>query len=511
MPVPMERTDDAVLHPRSAANRQRSLLLRIVRIAFIVLFTVVTLLAILKIEPGSGQTEINFALGWPLTISTALVLAALVLLIDVLTPTKKISTLFSVFFGLFGAMVATVGFGFIIDLLASTYDIDSPELVGTVKVLMGIALAYLGITVVLQTQDDFRLVIPYVEFSKQLRGPRPMIVDTSALIDGRFIDVAARGLVQSPVIVPKFVVDELHALADQPDKLKRGRGRRGLDAVGRLQRVAGLEVLVDDTPVAATGVDHMLVELASEMQGTVVTTDSGLARVAKLRNIPLLNVHELAAALRPTFTSGESLSVRIQRRGEQPGQGVGYLDDGSMVVAEGAAESVGRDVQVVVSSTLQTAAGRLIFGRVASEGSMSTGVSSGASSGASTRGATSSPAPGEASAGDVGAGWVHDQAGGEGARGEAARGGALSEARAAGSDAGVAHPPEELPEQALDQPSDEPPRDQAPDEAHGQNRVPNQGQGADPSPVQIRPRGARGPDSGNPRVRREGTPRNPRR
>jgi uncharacterized protein YacL len=356
---------DPSLHPVEQALKQRSLLLRIARVAFIALLTVVTLLTILKINPGAGEGAIALALGWPITLVVALVLAAIVILVDVLTPTKKISTLFSVFFGLLGAMLATVAVGFIVDLLASTYDIRAPEIVATTKVLIGIALAYLGITTVLQTQDDFRLVIPYVELAKQYRGPRPLLLDTSALIDGRLVDIAGTGLIQSPLVIPRFVVEELQKLADLGDKVKRLRGRRGLDMIARLQRTAAIDVSIDETIIAPQPVDQMLVELAREMNALIVTTDAGLTRIAQIQGVTVANLHDLAGALRPTVVPGEQLTIRILRPGEQPGQGVGYLDDGTMIVVEDGAAAIGEDAPVVVGSALQTSAGRMIFAKLA--------------------------------------------------------------------------------------------------------------------------------------------------
>lgn len=340
------------------------MLLRIVRIGFIALITVVTLLTILQVEPGAGRGAVALAVGWPVTLGVALSLAAVVLLIDVLTPTKKISTLFSVFFGLLGAMLATVAVGFIVDLLASTYDIRAPGLVAAVKVLIGIALAYLGITTVLQTQDDFRLVIPYVEFAKQYRGPRPLVLDSSALIDGRFIEFAGSGLVQSPIVVPRFVIEELQRLADLGDKHKRSRGRRGLDMIGKLQRTAGVDVSIDDTNLVPQPVDQMLIELAGGMNGMVVTTDAALERIGQIRGVPVLNVHDVATSLRPTVVPGEQIRLTIIREGEQPGQGVGYLDDGTMVVVDDGAGYIGEDVPLVIGTSVQTSAGRIVFAKL---------------------------------------------------------------------------------------------------------------------------------------------------
>lgn len=357
----------AILSPYEAARRQRASLLRIVRICFFSLFLTVVLLAILGGEPVAGDVRNRLVPQWELTLLLGIGLAVVIIAVDLLTPRKKISTLFSIFFGLFGAMLATVAISFVIDLLVRSYEIKDEALVGAVKVMIGMGLAYLGISTVLQTQDDFRLVIPYVEFAKVIRGPRPMLLDTSAIIDGRFAELLESGLLQSPVVIPKYVIDELQLLADQPDRTRRARGRRGLQMVARMQRCAHADVTIEDAPSsgAARGVDQMLIEQAEQIQGVVVTTDSGLARVAGIRKVQAVNLHELASALRPLVAAGAAINLRIVKPGEQEGQGVGFLDDGTMVVVEDGGAAVGQEVGVVTTGTLQTAAGRMLFARLA--------------------------------------------------------------------------------------------------------------------------------------------------
>ncbi|MBU6413913.1 MAG: PIN/TRAM domain-containing protein [Planctomycetes bacterium] len=353
-----------LLHPALAGSKQRQFLLSIVRITFFALFATVTLLTIIRVDPGSPR-QVQVTLSWYITIGVAAAIAALVVAVDVFTPTKKISTLFSVFFGLLGATLATAAIGFVIDLLAASYEIKAPELIGTTKVLVGIALAYLAISVVLQTQDDFRLVIPYVEFAKQLRGPRPLLLDTSALIDGRMVEVAQTGLMQSTVVVPRFVINELQVLADSADRGKRARGRRGLDMIAKLQRFTGIDVAIDETTPTGEGVDAKLVELGATTKAMLVTTDAGLRRIAEIRGVPVLFVSDLATALKPMLGPGDTVTLRLVRAGEQPGQGVGYLEDGTMVVVEDGAPMVGEVAALIVTSTMQTSAGRLLFARLA--------------------------------------------------------------------------------------------------------------------------------------------------
>jgi uncharacterized protein YacL len=357
------------LTPIEMAERQRHSLLQLIRIAFLVIFGTVVILAMLSGMPGLGDGIGFHESSWPLAIIMCVGVAGLVLLVDYFTPRKKIGMLVSIYLGLLAAILATLAVGYLIDLLAYLWGVtDAPgqsnALVNFAKVIIGIGLAYLCITTVLQTQDDFRLVIPYVEFAKQLRGPRPLLLDTSALIDARIADLGQTGIIQSPVIVPSFVIAELQLLADSQDKLVRARGRRGLDVITRIQRQAMLDISIDETPVPGKSVDPMLVELARQLQATIVTTDVGLSRVAGIQGVRVLNLNDIANALKPAVIPGEQLSIRLLKAGEHPQQGVGYLEDGTMVVAENGRRHVGEDVTLTVTSTLQTSAGRLIFGRV---------------------------------------------------------------------------------------------------------------------------------------------------
>ncbi len=348
------------------AARTRAALLRIVRYAFAVLLFTATLLAMIRIDKSpEGTTEIVMALGWYLPLMAAVVLIAVVIAIDVLTPHKKISTISGVFLGLLAGMVATYALTFVIDVVIVGWELQKLPLVSSVKVLMGICLCYLGVSTVLHTQDDFRLVIPYVEFSKTLRGPRPLLLDSSVLIDARILSVAQTGFLQAPVAVPRFVLTELQAMADSSDRVKRAKGRRGLEVVSKLQRGGEVDVTIDETEVPGTGADQMLVELARRMPATIVTADSGLARVSQIQGVPILNLRDLVDALRPMLAPGDSVTIRPVRPGEQPGQAVGYLDDGTMIVVEDAVNAIDRDVRVDVVSALQTSAGRLVFARLA--------------------------------------------------------------------------------------------------------------------------------------------------
>jgi uncharacterized protein YacL len=353
------------LSPFEAAEVARATALRLTRIGAIVIFVTVIVLSMLSAGPGYTGSLITLTQSWPLILGVGLGLGGLVALIDLFTARKKIGFLVSIFLGLLAAMLATAALAYLIDVLAVLYDIPEKHraVIMLTKVLLGIGLTYLCIATILQTQDDFRLVIPYVEFAKQVRGPRPLALDSSALIDARIADLCSTGIIQVPLVIPRFVIAELQLLADSSDKLKRARGRRGLEVISRLQR-AGVDLSIDETHVPGKAVDQMLVELARMMPATIVTADVGLNRVAAIHGVKVLNLNDVANALKPSLIPGEQLSLRLLKPGEQPGQAVGYLDDGTMVVAENGANFVGEQVTLVVTSTLQTSAGRLIFGRV---------------------------------------------------------------------------------------------------------------------------------------------------
>ena len=199
-------------------------------------------------------------------------------------------------------------------------------------------------------------------------GVRVKLVDTSALIDGRIADLAATGFLEGPLVVPRFVLRELQRLADGGDAQKRSRGKRGFDVVQRLQGLDGVTVdIVDDDAAESREVDLKLLELARRRHAALVTTDYNLNRFGDISGIMVLNVNDLATAMKPVVLPGAVLRVRVLREGKEAGQGVGFLDDGTMVVIDQGRPLVGKEVAVVVTSALQTSAGRMIFGQPRSE------------------------------------------------------------------------------------------------------------------------------------------------
>lgn len=353
---------------RNYEKDDRKMLVRLIRVGFVSLMLIVMLLYVLGISEKAGDLEVGFAKRWWVPVLTALVLAGVFLAIDLFTPRKKISMISGVVFGLMAGLMAAWVFSTVIDLVVQSWDLNTTTsagaIVSAIKVLLGVSLSFLGITMVIQTQDEFRLVIPYVEFAKQMRGPLPLVLDTSALIDARIADIAASGLVQQTIVIPEFVIEELQLLADSRDRMKRNKGHRGLEIVSKLQRMNAVDVMIDGSPVQKKAVDLALIELCTRMPGMLVTLDIALSRIATIQKIPTLNINDLANALKPVVIPGKMIHVELIKPGEQHGQAVGYLPDGTMVVAEDGYPYIGQARDLVITSSMQTAAGRLLFARV---------------------------------------------------------------------------------------------------------------------------------------------------
>ncbi|MBA4395171.1 MAG: PIN domain nuclease, partial [Desulfobacca sp.] len=187
------------------------------------------------------------------------------------------------------------------------------------------------------------------------------LLDTSVIIDGRIADICETGFLQGTLIIPQFILQELHHIADSNDSLKKIRGRRGLDVIEKIQKQKDLEVLILDQNPPKDNVDAKLVDLALELQGTIITNDFNLNKVAELRGVKCLNLNKLANALKPAVLPGEVINAQIIREGKTTGQGIAYMDDGTMVVVENARRHIGRTIEVIVTSVLQTGTGRMIF------------------------------------------------------------------------------------------------------------------------------------------------------
>ncbi len=276
---------------------------------------------------------------------------------------KDLTVITAIYFGMLVGVFLTY-----VAVLALTPILNASRnpLVAWLPLILGMVLCYVCTSLLLQTRNDFRFLIPYVEFARDIQGMRPNLLDASAIVDGRIAELAEAGLFESRFVVPSFVVDDLQSTADSPDKNRRLRGRRGLDVLDRLREndAIKIEVLPPDNEVDAEGTDDArAVAMARKLGGRIITNDPNLVKIAALRSVQAINVNDVAVALRPTYVPGDPLTVRLVKPGEEPGQAVGYLDDGTMVVVEAGRDQIGRTVSASVTSTLQRSAGRLVFAR----------------------------------------------------------------------------------------------------------------------------------------------------
>ncbi len=325
----------------------------------------------------------------------------IVVLTDVLVRNKQITTISAVYFGmllglLLGNILSTALDPFIFPLEVARPDSgQKPQIVMPTKpgdppilmteaptqaqrnlqnqrrgltILITVICCYISISTLLQTKDEFRFIIPYVEFSKQVKGGRPLVLDTSVIIDGRIADICDTRFIDTKLIVPRFVLQELQSVADSSDKLKRNRGRRGLDMLKRMQNNTKVDLQIHEAHLPELRevhkVDERLVVMAKSLGARVVTNDYNLNKIAQLQGVEVINLNELANALKSVALPGEVMTVRLVKPGDQLGQGVGYLEDGTMVVVEQGRSSIGQEVNITVTSVLQTPAGRMIFGRI---------------------------------------------------------------------------------------------------------------------------------------------------
>lgn len=292
--------------------------------------------------------------------------ALIIVIADMLIPRKRIEFISATYVGIVVALFLTYLIGGAMEPLLYNANMQPSEYRAIIQVLLAVALSYICISLLLQTKDDFRFIIPYVEFSKEVKGLRPFLLDTSVVIDGRIADVVETQILDSELIMPRFILAELQAIADSGDKLRRSRGRRGLDILNRLRTNEDVDLKIYDreTPeMEGQPVDMKLVLLAKHLDGKIVTGDYNLNKIAKLQSVPVINLNDIANALKPVYLPGESFNVRVMKPGEESGQGIGYLDDGTMVVVENGRDHIGRTVRISVTSVIQKSAGRMIFGR----------------------------------------------------------------------------------------------------------------------------------------------------
>ena len=310
-----------------------------------------------------ASSEVAFAYPW-LVFMAILSLTGAVVVVDVFVAKKRVDIISCVYFGVLIGLFLTWVVGFTIEPVM--IQLEVVKFKNSVQSVLGLVLCYMCISMLLQTRDDFRFIIPYVEFSKEVKGVKPYLLDTSVVIDGRIADLVETAVFDNQLVMPRFVLAELQTIADSGDKLRRSRGRRGLDVLNRLRTAESVDLMIHDresADMAGQSVDMKLILLAKSLGGKVVTGDYNLNKMARIHGVPVINLNDIANSLKPVYLPGESLEVRIVKAGEEAGQGVGYLDDGTMIVVEGGRDHINSSVDISVTSVLQTSAGRMIFGR----------------------------------------------------------------------------------------------------------------------------------------------------
>ncbi|OPJ60608.1 PIN/TRAM domain-containing protein [Clostridium oryzae] len=272
-----------------------------------------------------------------------------------------------ILFGTIGAVV-----GLIIASLITNVLNRIPYIGILISLIVNLLMGIIGADIAIKKRDD---IIPIFFNIKKIgtgkekkakaaiKSP-PKVLDTSVIIDGRIFDICQTGFIEGPLVIPNFVLIELRHIADSADGLKRNRGRRGLDVLNKIQKELDLDVIISekDFPNIAE-VDNKLLKLAQSMDGKVITNDYNLNKVAEFQGVSVLNINELANAIKPIVLPGEEMTIQIVKDGKESGQGIAYLDDGTMIVVEGGRKFMGATIDVIVTSVLQTAAGRMIFAK----------------------------------------------------------------------------------------------------------------------------------------------------
>jgi uncharacterized protein YacL len=277
------------------------------------------------------------------------------------------------FIGMISIVILGLIFGFIVSYLFTTVIFMLPGLKETVEkstefkdwlqFSITFLFCFLTVIAIIRIKDDFKFVLPFVELSPTHKTGRPWILDTSVIIDGRIAGLLETLAIDSQIVIPKFMLKELQNVADSSDKLKRIRGRYGLDVLEQIRKNKKIDIRIDEAEFSyIDDTDQKLIKLTQSLNGHLVTNDFNLSKVAKLQGLAVININELANAVKMVVLPGEFLEIKIARAGEEPNQGVGYMPDGTMVVVQGAHQRIGQKVTVSVTSALQTAAGKMIFG-----------------------------------------------------------------------------------------------------------------------------------------------------
>jgi uncharacterized protein YacL len=318
-------------------------------------FTVILVVAGYLLHPVPGHQLISAGVG--------ALIAAAIIFFEVRIRQASLKTLIGAAVGSTMGIIGAYLIGMLIN--AQKASAVAPETQTFLTLALTFFMAYVGLMVGAAKGDYLDLAALGGIFSDKAARRDYKVLDTSVIIDGRIADVAETGFLTGTIVIPQFILRELQQVADSPDSSKRQRGRRGLDMLNRLQNNSSLDILIVDTDFPAIReVDLKLIELTKQLEAVVVTNDFNLNKVAQLHGVTVLNINELANALKPVVLPGESMRVFILKEGKEYNQGVAYLDDGTMVVVDNARKMIGKNADIAVTSVLQTTAGKMIFGRL---------------------------------------------------------------------------------------------------------------------------------------------------
>ncbi len=291
-------------------------------------------------------------------------------LIEYIEKSMQKMSITEILYGTFGAVIALVLMTFIAEPINGI-----PKLGPIILILLNVLAAVIGAEIMIKKKEDITTLLVNIkkpvirekkvkEAAKESIKGIPKVLDTSVIIDGRIFDICETGFIEGPLVIPNFVLDELRHISDSSDSLKRNRGRRGLDILNKIQKELSIETqIVDDDFPKIAEVDAKLLKLAQKIEGKVITNDYNLNKVAEFQGVPVLNINELSNAIKPVVLPGEEMKIDIVKDGKESSQGVAYLEDGTMIVVEGGRKYIGQTTDVVVTSVLQTAAGRMIFAK----------------------------------------------------------------------------------------------------------------------------------------------------
>jgi uncharacterized protein YacL len=305
---------------------------------------------------ASVSSEMEGSL-WP-GLAIGLIVGLLMVLADRLLHGVSLRAFSSATFGLLLGLIAAN-----LLLASDALHYQSETVQWLTRLIVYAGFAYVGMMLAMRSnRDEFSLIIPYVRFARQATEREPVVIDTNVIIDGRIADLCTTGFLSRSLIVPRFILGELQLLADARDPMRRERGRRGLEILNELQQSRDVELTIHETADDGDApVDARLVRTAKVLQARLLTNDGALCQVARLQQVPVLNLHDLARALRPTLMAGDEIELSLVKEGREAHQAVGYLPDGTMIVVNQARALLGKTAKVIVASALQTAAGRLVF------------------------------------------------------------------------------------------------------------------------------------------------------